>query len=420
MVGRELLKVSVGVMAISLLAAGCGGMFRPASTGGLPREKTIDGEKYVLVRNQTSRSPYGPGQGGVPEYIYVREDIAQKGPPSLGNLVLGAVGSQVGPAKTEVKVKPEDQGQPQGGVPAAIPANPMIVRSARPSSGPVPQVLSLTQPAAPPPPVVPQPPPAPAVVAAAPTPAPPPPSAPLPKLKRRVAVLGFEVKAAGAWGALEMEVAQLLVSHLKASPALLLVDPILLVETLERHGARPGEVPGEEVLSTVGRELSLQAFLRVSVGGTEIQPPSERQVSSIRIDLAVLDGATGRVLKTATRSLSMGGKDSLGEVIGALTREVVPEIEAIPWSSRIAVVEEEKVYLPVGQRTGVNVTDLFEVYSPGDEIIDPVTQRSLGFTPGVAKGQVQVMTLFGTDAAMAVIREGKGFSTNDLVRPLSP
>lgn len=423
--GRRVpLHLICGMVAISTLAMGCGGMLKPASTGGLPREKIVDGEKYVLVRNQLSRSPFGPGQGGVPEFIYVREDIATKGPPSLGNLVLGVVGAQTSPAKSEVKVKPEDQGPPQGTAPVATPPNPLIVRPSQPqpaapppggtqpSRSPAPQVLPLTQPAAPPPP---------AVVAAVPPVAPsPPPGAPAPTLKRRVAVLGFDTRGPGAWGAVELEVAQLLVGALKAASGLLVVDPLLVVEALARHGAKPGEVPQEGILAQVGRELSLQAFLWGTVSGVEVGSPSAPAGVSVQVELAVLEGLSGRRVKTVARALPLGGRESVGELVGALTQEVIPELEALPWSSRIAVVEGEKVYLPVGQQTGLKVSDRLEVYAPGEEVIDPVTQRSLGVTPGVTKGRIQVMALFGTDAAMAVITEGKGFSPNDLVRPLSP
>ena len=61
--------------------------------------------------------------------------------------------------------------------------------------------------------------------------------------------------------------------------------------------------------------------------------------------------------------------------------------------------------------------DIFEIFEPGKEIINPVTNLSLGWTTGKRKGTVNVSELFGIDASISKAVQGNGFSSNDIAKP---
>ena len=85
--------------------------------------------------------------------------------------------------------------------------------------------------------------------------------------------------------------------------------------------------------------------------------------------------------------------------------QVVSEIQGMDWLTRIALVEGNTVYLNAGNRTGLKKGDLLEVYSAGDVA---------GARP---IGRIQVSKLFGVDAAVAQVIQGR-VQVNAVVKPL--
>jgi hypothetical protein len=82
-------------------------------------------------------------------------------------------------------------------------------------------------------------------------------------------------------------------------------------------------------------------------------------------------------------------------VIDQIMAQVIDDINSMDWLTRIAVVEGNTVYLNAGYQTGLKKGDLLEVYSAGD----------LNGTKPI--GRVQVSKLFGIDAAVAQVIQGR-------------
>jgi len=80
------------------------------------------------------------------------------------------------------------------------------------------------------------------------------------------------------------------------------------------------------------------------------------------------------------------------------------------------MVEGKKIYLSSGKASGLKKGDIFMVHGPGREIIHPTAKVSMGFQQGPYKGRVEVVSLFGQDAAEATVLEGSGkIEPNDLI-----
>jgi hypothetical protein len=140
-----------------------------------------------------------------------------------------------------------------------------------------------------------------------------------------------------------------------------------------------------------------------------------------RLDYTIVDGFSGgsvtRGEETASASSDPDGEsrlleDLMGRVALALGKRATQYI----WLSRVAMVEDKRIYLSAGEASGLKPGDVLAVYGPGREIIHPIAKVSMGFQPGPYKGKIKVVKLFGKDAAEALLVAGEGkIEGNDLV-----
>jgi hypothetical protein len=86
------------------------------------------------------------------------------------------------------------------------------------------------------------------------------------------------------------------------------------------------------------------------------------------------------------------------------------------WFGRVEFVKEGKVYLSLGQNTGLKVGDRLKVVAPGKEVINPTTQASLGFTADETQGDLKVTELLGNTGAVAQVVSGGPFKSGDKVK----
>ena len=91
-------------------------------------------------------------------------------------------------------------------------------------------------------------------------------------------------------------------------------------------------------------------------------------------------------------------------------------LDLLEWSTSVARVEGDNLYLNAGKMSGIRVGDTLEVYEPGKEIVHPTTNLSLGWTTGKLKGAIRISDLFGVDAAVGKIVQGQGFDQKDVVK----
>ncbi|MGH7429768.1 MAG: hypothetical protein ACREJ4_15635, partial [Candidatus Methylomirabilaceae bacterium] len=109
--------------------------------------------------------------------------------------------------------------------------------------------------------------------------------------------------------------------------------------------------------------------------------------------------------------------EALKQAADQLSAAIVKKALEYEWSARVLSVEEGRVRLSAGRRSGLQQGDSLRVFKSGGlEIYHPATKLFVGLDLGDPKGKVRVIDFFGTDAAIAQITEGSGFAPNDLIK----
>jgi len=201
------------------------------------------------------------------------------------------------------------------------------------------------------------------------------------------------------------------------NPRLILVDP----EETEDILLKQGLAVVQENKAENGRALGIYPAARLIVFVERLALSSKGSKLDGLLSYTLVDGFSGRTIEEEEEILSAAGDGpATEELLEKLVAEMVSDLEKraarYAWSSRVAMVEGKKVYLSSGKASGVKKNDIFVVHGPGSEIIHPTAKVSMGFQQGPYKGRVEVVSLFGQDAAEAIVVEGSGkIEPNDLI-----
>jgi hypothetical protein len=127
--------------------------------------------------------------------------------------------------------------------------------------------------------------------------------------------------------------------------------------------------------------------------------------TGLQEDAIVAPGGAGGVKPDTVTKFA---QDNYLRVAGNLTR--------IAWFGRVEFVKEGKVYLSLGQTSGLKVGDRLKVVEPGKEVVNPKTHSVLGYTADVPQGEIKVTELLGNSGAVGLALNGGPFKTNDKVK----
>lgn len=97
------------------------------------------------------------------------------------------------------------------------------------------------------------------------------------------------------------------------------------------------------------------------------------------------------------------------------TGKMIDSLGQVSWEGRIAALQGEKIYLNVGQVSGLQIGDILKVVEDGTEVYDPEIGYHVGKVPGKVKGTLEVIGYFGQDGAVGVLHSGAGFKENDRI-----
>lgn len=255
-------------------------------------------------------------------------------------------------------------------------------------------------------------------------------------LKKKLVVLDFENKTTYQEEKIGEAVAKRLSDKLDATQRLIITDKTVLSERLEKQGIRGEKVTSPVVMKNASRSFGIQAFVAgtvadVSILSSKASDTSDEEVSfaTARVEIQLIDASTGNLLKTFIgRSPIFGtketGENSRGRAVNKAIDSCLDEIlegflrqaDLLDWSTTIAKVEGENLYINAGKLSGIRIGDALEVFEPGKEIVHPTTNFSLGWTTGKLKGTLRVMELFGVDGAAGKIIQGQNFGVDDVVK----
>jgi hypothetical protein len=254
--------------------------------------------------------------------------------------------------------------------------------------------------------------------------------------KKKVAILDFENKTTYKDEQIGEAVAKKLSDKLESSQRIVTVDSTVVSEMLRREGFTFETLLDPTAMKQAHQSLGIQAFAFGTVNDLSLLSPkvsetSEEETTSatLKLEIRLMDASTGNLLKTfigrspifGTRETGENSKSkavlkaielSLDDVFDGFLRQ----LDLLEWTTTVAKVDGNNLYLNAGKSSGVRIGDTLEVFEPGKEIIHPITNFSLGWTTGQLKGVIRVTDLFGIDAAIGKVVQGQGFNPNDVVK----
>ncbi len=183
-----------------------------------------------------------------------------------------------------------------------------------------------------------------------------------------------------------------------------------------QEGLRKVTVAGKLSLApnikALGDALGVQGIVL-----TGIMPPAGGTPGAMV--LQVYDTFTGLQEDAIVAPAAPGGvkPDSVNKFAQDNYLRLAGNLAKIPWFGRVEFIKEGKVYLNLGQNSGLKVGDRLRVVEPGKEVVNPTTHSILGYTADVPQGEVKVTELLGNSGAVALALSGGPFKANDKVKP---
>src|SRR4030043_505092 len=254
--------------------------------------------------------------------------------------------------------------------------------------------------------------------------------------KRKVAILDFENNTTYKDEKIGEAVAKKLSDKLEATQRVVALDKTVVSEVLKREGFKFETLSDPSAMKRARTSLGVQAFALgtvtdVSLLSSKASETSDEEVAfaTAKVEIRLIDASTGNLLKTFIGRSPIFGTKETGEYsrgkavlkaiefgLDDILEGFLRQLDLLDWTTTIAKIEGENIYLNAGKLSGVRIGDALEVFEPGKEIFNPATNLSLGWTTGKLKGAVRVNDLFGVDAAVGQTVQGAGFSSNDVVK----
>jgi curli biogenesis system outer membrane secretion channel CsgG len=197
--------------------------------------------------------------------------------------------------------------------------------------------------------------------------------------------------------------------------------------------ARMGEILGLNAIVTG----AVTAYSETEEGKDFIIGKSKKQIARVTVDYRIVDTTTGVQLmadsgagiyeKSVTTVLGAGGKAGYdpdlrdGALRDALTKAMVNMMKGLgkrKWSGRVAQVDGRDLYINAGEKSGLQVGTMLDVYRAGKAIIDPVTKVKLGQTETRIGQALVTKNDLGDqgDLSIATPSSGTGFQIGDIVK----
>jgi curli biogenesis system outer membrane secretion channel CsgG len=252
------------------------------------------------------------------------------------------------------------------------------------------------------------------------------------RLKYKVVVAEFQdnTKQGGKRG-LGTLVTQQIAQQLEQTGSVIVADMEQVKKSI--GGAEVNSLSSPSTLWKLRTLLGVQGLVMGQIQdvmvGTSKQAKTEEAVALTKMDIQLLDTDTGNVLRSIKGENPIYASHAEGELsedkalsnavavaLQGVTDGILRGLAGLEWSSSVATVEGDKIYLNAGKSTGLKVGDELEIYNPGRQVKNPATGVSLGRLPGNVQGKVKINQLFGFDAAEAKIVSGGNITSGDMVR----
>ncbi len=254
--------------------------------------------------------------------------------------------------------------------------------------------------------------------------------------KKKIVILDFENNTTYQEEKIGEAATKALTDKLEATQRVVTVDRNVVSDSLKREGLAFENLTDPSVIKHAHQSLGIQAFalgkvMDVSLLSSKTSETSEEEVTfaTAKVEIRLVDASTGNLLKTFIGRSPIFGTKETGEYsrskavlkainfsLDEISEGLLRQLDFFDWTTTIAKIEGDNLYINAGKLSGLRIGDTLEVYEPGREIIHPKTNLSLGWTTGQLKGVVKINDLFGVDASVGKVVQGQGFAQNDVVK----
>jgi hypothetical protein len=186
--------------------------------------------------------------------------------------------------------------------------------------------------------------------------------------------------------------------------------PVQVDEALRKAGVVDKKAISSKI-KALGDALGVQAIVLTGL----VAPEGGGQGAMV---LQVYDAFTGVQEDALVAPAAAGGvtPETVTKFAQNNALRVSGDLAKIPWFGRVEFIKEDKVYLNLGQNSGLKVGDRLKVVEPGKEVVNPTTRTVLGYTADVPQGEIKVTELLGNSGAVATPLNGGPFKPNDKVK----
>ncbi len=242
----------------------------------------------------------------------------------------------------------------------------------------------------------------------------------------RMAMVVLEPEAPNpkAFGRIPMEIVTL---ALEKEPRLVMVEPPMIDRILQDRQIRPTAENATQVATLLEQDLGTQLVIFLHEAAVTSDWDRRGQVhAQVILKCEIREGVTGHALSLLSAKGMQTGSGSqealarveaLKQASDQLSTAILKKAVEYEWNARVLSVEDGRVRINAGRRSGLREGDLLRVFrNTGEEIYHPATKLFVGLDLGEPKGKARVTDFFGADAAIAKITEGSAFAPNDLVK----
>lgn len=244
-------------------------------------------------------------------------------------------------------------------------------------------------------------------------------------LKKKVVIAHFDDRTISADERLGDWMAEKLMKEVvQISNKILFVDYPMVKEFLEKRGVALKDLETPKTLHLLNEVFGIQAVVLGELSGPYVfttkgaKDQDGTSSAIIKIDMRLVDTFSNKTLKTLSTTnpiISTKEKGTFSDekakgkaidlTIVDLGRSLSRELDNLDWFCRIAKVDGEEVYINAGKLTGLKVGDVMEVFRPG-----------MTGDQGEVKGKIQISAIFGIDASVGRLIQGKKPDENDILK----
>lgn len=250
--------------------------------------------------------------------------------------------------------------------------------------------------------------------------------------KKKISVVEFENKTAYGQRRLGDAASDILMTELGKSQKFILIERAKLDKIIAEQKLQATGMYDAATVAQLGKLAGVDAIVvgvisqfGVKTGGSDyLLTQSKQQVAECTVDIRVIEVETGKILyvdsgKGVAKSskgsfLGMGTKggydetlegESLRAAIAKFVDNIVYQVNARPWSCRVAEVDENNIYLDAGKESNLKLGTKLAVFNQGKEIRSPDTGMVIGRTEEKA-GEIEVSEYFGENGSTAKLLKG--------------